>query len=177
MRIAVSPWWPGEPTSTGMVRALDQHFSGTRYKRRRRAHRTREHDAAARSDVASFHHRPVHRPQEAVAHNLRQHGKVHIDKARLASVDGRAQRGIRLIRSAEADGSGLGQRAIERRSGGSAGQHADLELAARLVFLPGAPGDPERDRLGRAGRREAAETYRLAVLDVAGSLFRRQLGK
>ena len=124
------------PSSDGGWRRLSsiRTFLGAAEKRRRGAHRGAEHDAAARGDVAGFHHRPIHRAQEAIANDLRQHRKVHVDEARLPVVDRRAQGGIRLIGRAEADGVGLGQRAIERWPGGGAGEHADLKLAAGFVF-------------------------------------------
>ena len=113
---------------------LDDDLLGLVAKGRRATHRGCEHDAAARGQVAGLHHGPMHRPQEAVAGGLRHQRQVHVEEARLAGVDARAQSRVGLVRRAKADGVGLGQRAIERRAGGSAGEHADLEFASGLVL-------------------------------------------
>ncbi len=93
---------------------LDDDLVGLLAECGRRADRGGQHDAAARRDVGCFHHGPVHGTQEAVAHGLRQHRQVHVEEARLAGVDALAQDGVGLVRRAETDRLGLGQRAIQR---------------------------------------------------------------
>ena len=131
-----------------------------------------QHDAAAGGDVGGLDHGPVHRAQEAVARHLRHQRQVHVEEARLPGVDAVAQVRIGLVRSAEADGFGLRQRAIERRTRGGAGEDADLKFTAGLVLGDGAFGQGERNRFGRASRGEPAETNGLAVLDHGGCFGR-----
>ncbi len=95
----------------------------------------------------------------------------------MPGVDAVAQVGVGLIGRAEVDGLRLGQRAVQRRAGGGAGQHADLELAPGVVFGGGACGDRQRNRFRRAGRGESAETDGLPVLDQSGSFVCRKNGK
>ena len=151
---------------------LDDDLVGLVAEGGRASHRGCEHDAAAGGQVAGLHHGPMHRAQKAVARHLRHQRQVHVEEAGLAGVDARAQTPESdLVGRAEADGVGLGQRAVERGAGGSAGEHADLKLAAGLMLRDGPLGDGRGDGFGRAGRSEAAEADGLAVLDQRGSLL------
>ena len=82
--------------------------------------------------------------------------------------------GIGLIGRAETDGVGFGQRAIERRPGGGAGQHADLEFAAGGMLGLGAGAIAIGIAFAAPGRSEAAEADGLTVLDELGRLVRGQ---
>ena len=150
---------------------LDEHFLGLAQVGRRGAYGRAEHDASAAGQVAGFHDGPMDFTEKAVAHGLRQQRQMHVDEAHLAGVDLRAQQRVGLVRSAEADGLGVGEGGIERPAGGCAGEDADLELAAERVFLFGAFGERAGNGLGSASRREAAETDGFAVLDEGGGLF------
>ena len=50
----------------------------------RRAHSGGQHDAAARREIGGFHHRHIHRTEEAVARHLRHQREVQVEEARFA---------------------------------------------------------------------------------------------
>ncbi len=107
----------------------------------------------------------MHRAQESVAHVLRHHRKVHVGELGAAFIDALAQIRVRLVGSAEADGLGLRQGAVQRFAGGSAGQNADLKGFASGVKFLGVGGDGSGDVLGRASGGKAAESDCLFVFD------------
>ena len=96
-----------------------------------------EKDLAIHRDIGGLDDGPVELAEESVADVLRQQRKVHVEEVRLAGVDAGAQVLVGLIGRAELDGVRLGECAIERGAGGGAGDDADLEIAARLVFGDG----------------------------------------
>jgi hypothetical protein len=156
---------------------LDEDALRARAERGRRADRRREHEPAAGRDVARLHDRPVDGPEEAVAHVLRQEREVHVEEAHLPLVDERAEPGVGLVRRAEADRLGFGERSVERGSGRGAGDDADRERTAGGVLRLRALRDRARDRLGRPGGREPAESDGLPVAHERGGLFGGELGE
>src|SRR3954454_18976679 len=110
----------------------------------------------------------MYRAKEAVSHRLRHQGQVHVEEAWLAGVAPIAKFSVRLIGRAKADGIGLRQGAIERRSGGGSRQYADLEIAAGAVLAFGALCNRGGNHLRRAGRSESAKPNGLAVLNHGG---------
>ena len=136
-------------------------------------HRGSERDLARVRDVAGLDDRIMHRSEEAVAHILRGHGKMHVEELRPALVDALAQLGAGLVGRAELHRIRQGQRPVQRLAGGRPGQHADLEgFAFRVQFFGPFP-QRARDVLRRPRRSEPAESHGLAVLDK----FRRFRGR
>ena len=74
----------------------------------RGADRRREQDLALGRDIGGLDDGPVERPEEAVAHGLRDVGEVHVEERAGAGVDARAQGGVGLVGGA--GGGGGGQR-------------------------------------------------------------------
>src|SRR5271165_7467798 len=68
-----------------------------------RSNRRSKNDATAGGYIAGLHHRPMHRTEKSIAHRLRQHGKMHVEKAGLARVDAGSKRGVGLIWRAKTD--------------------------------------------------------------------------
>jgi hypothetical protein len=128
-----------------------------------------QQDTAASRKVGRFHYGHVHGAQKAVARDLRHQGKVQVEEARLSRIDAVAQVAIGLVRRAKLHGPRFGQRAIERRAGGGAGQDADLELPPGIVSGDGTFRNRQRDRLRHARRGESAESHVLSVLDEGSS--------
>jgi hypothetical protein len=150
---------------------FDQNLLGFRKKSGSGAHRCREDDASAGRHVAGLNHGPVHGPEEAVADYLRQHRKVHIDEARAAGIDPRPQVRIRLVRRTETDSIRARQRAIQRWSCRCSRQDSNLKLTPGGVFCFCFLGKGGGNCFGCSGGSEAAETYRLPVLNMTSCFF------
>ena len=85
-----------------------------------------------------------------------------------------AQNGIGLIRGAEADRVGDGQRPIHRLAGGGAAKHAHLEWPPGRVLGLGADRQCARYGLGATRRGKAAETDCVPVVDQSCRFVGRQ---
>src|ERR1022692_1627866 len=136
-----------------------------------------EYDAPAGGDIGGFPHGDGHRTEEAVARHLRHQREVEVEEARLSRVDAVAQVAVGLIGRTKLDGLCFGEGAIERRAGRGAGQDTNLELLPGIMGSDGAFGNRQRNRFGRAGRGESAETDVLSMVDQRGGFGRGKYGK
>jgi hypothetical protein len=107
----------------------------------------------------------MHMTEKAVADVLRCHRQVHVEELSTTFIDAFAQRGIRLIRRAEAHRISVGERSIQRFSGGCAGHHTDLKRLAGGVENLRPRADGPWNILGRTGGSEPAEGHGLTVLN------------
>ena len=130
--------------------------------RRRQPDGRREEHLAVGRDLGGLDDSEVDLAKEAEQQRLRDVRQVHVHELDRAAVDLGAQRGTRLVRRAPRDGLGLGE-VVVQLAGGCAGDHADPERPASLMFLAGAGGKGTRHELGRSSGREAAESDGLAV--------------
>jgi len=134
---------PEPPEQSGRMFAIqfDKHTLRLTAEGRSSADRRGQDNSAARGHVASLDNRPFNRPEESIADGLRHHRQVHVEESRVAGIDTSAQVRVRLIGRAEADGIGVCQCAVKRRTSGGAGDDADLERCAALMCCFGAIGD------------------------------------
>jgi len=156
---------------------LDQHAVGDAHEGVGGAHGGGEGDFAVGGDAGGLDDGPLKFAEHAAAHGRLQGGKVQIEETGFALVDLAAERRVGLVGRAPGDGLGLGERAVEGRSGGGAGDDADLERPAGGVFGLGAGGDRQRDDFTRAGGGETAETDRVAMVNEGGRFVGRQGGE
>ena len=117
--------------------------------------RTRNHPAILQHG-RDLDQREIQLAQEAVLHELSHVAQVDVHVLHLAGVDALASLGIRLIRQPQMNAARHGERAVELRPGGGAGENADLKLLSAQVSV----GDAARQRhgncLGIAGAGESA---------------------
>ncbi len=117
-------------------------------------------EAAVLADAHHLDHRPIERPQEAVAGHLRHVREVDVRVEHLALVDQPAAGRVGLIGQAQFDALGLGQGAVELGRGGGAGPQADAGVLLALGVQAGeAGGEGLGHRLGVAGGGEAAHAH------------------
>ncbi len=100
-------------------------------------------------------------------------GQVDVHVFHLAGVDAAAQVRIRHVGQAQLHAAGAGQHAVQLRGRGGAGEHVDLEVAARGVLGFHQPGERTGDGLGVAGAGEAAHGHRHPRLHQGGGLLGR----
>ena len=100
--------------------------------------------------------RPVHLAEEPVFHVLGNVAEVDVHVLHLAGIDALAGLGIGLIRQPQMNAAGHGQRAIQLRPGGSAGEDADLKFLTAQVGVSDAARQRHRHGLGIAGAGESA---------------------
>ena len=95
--------------------------------------------------------------------------EVDVHVVHFAGVDALAGLGIGLIGKAQMDASRHGERAIEFRPGGRAGEDADLELLPAEVRIGDAAGQFDRHGLGISRPGESAHADLVAGVNQSGS--------
>ena len=118
-----------------------------------------------------FDQREIQLAKEAVFHELGDMAQVDVHVFHLAGVDALASLGIGLIRQPQVNAAGHGERSIELRSGGGAGENADLELLASQRGVGDAASQRHRHRFGIAGAGESAHADLVAVMDQRRCFF------
>ena len=97
--------------------------------------------------------------------------QVDVHVFHFAGVDALAGLGIGLIRQPQMNAAGHGERAVELRTGGGAGEDADLEFLSAQVGVGDAACQRQGHGLGIAGAGESAHADLMAMLDERGGLF------
>ncbi len=135
------------------------------------AERGAGHQAAVLQHGGDFDEREVKLAEEAVLHELRHVAEVDVHVLHFAGVDPLAGFGVGLVREPQMNAAGHGERAVELRSGGGAGENADLKLLAAQVGVGNTARQRHRNCLGIAGASESAHADLVAGLDERGSFF------
>ena len=116
--------------------------------------------------VAGLDDAPVRAWQVALTH-LRGHvAEVEVGVSNLVQIHVLAEVGIRGIGSSQTDGLLVGQHAVAALPGAGSGEDVDLEGSSGLVLGVGFLGQFGGYGLGYAGRCEAREAQRVAILDL-----------
>ena len=93
-----------------------------------------------------FNQRQIELAQKSVLHKLRYMAQVDVHVFHFAGVDALARLRIRLVRQPQMNAARHGERAIELRAGGRAGEDADLKLLSTQVGV----GDAASQRHGHS---------------------------
>jgi hypothetical protein len=135
-------------------------------------------DGRTRDHPAIFQHRgdldqrQVELAQESVLHELSYVGQVDVHVLHFAGVDALAGFGIGLIGQPEMNAASHGERAVELRTSGGAGEDADLELLSAQVGVGNAARQRQGHGLGIAGAGKSAHSDLVAGVDQGGRVFR-----
>jgi hypothetical protein len=117
-----------------------------------------------------FDERDVELAEKSILDELGYVAEMNVHVIHLAGVDALASLWVRLIRQAQMNPPGQGQRAIEFGTGGSSGEDADLKLLAVKVGIGDAVRQFNGNDLGITRSRKAAHADLVSGVDERRSL-------
>ncbi len=134
-------------------------------------------DGRAGNQASVFEHsghfdkRDVELTEKSVLDELGHMAQVDVHVLHFAGVDALAGLRIRLVGKPQMNAAGHGERAVELRAGGGAGEDADLEFLSAQVGVGDAASQRQGHGLGIAGAGEAAHADLMTMLDQRGRLL------